>query len=74
MEGWDSAGPAEDEERARLATTPLETMSVKITTATIAFLERIALGRGRSYDEDLSKRSDKSIYEENRVFIGLQSS
>jgi hypothetical protein len=50
------------------------TTNTSSTATTNAFLERMARTGGEFCDEDLSERSDKSIYDENAVFATLSPS
>jgi hypothetical protein len=48
--------------------TPAGTISISKTMATNAFLDRMSEMIDGGHDEGLSERSDKSIYDEKRVF------
>jgi len=50
---------------------PPGTMTISKTTMTSALFERMACTSGRCYDEGLSERSDKSIYDEKGIFVAL---
>jgi hypothetical protein len=61
-------GAGENDPVSPTAPPPKTTTNNIIATAN-AFLERMVGPEARCYDEGLSERSDKSIYDENAVFV-----
>ena len=65
---------AGDDDPISPTTPPPNTTTVSSIAAPNDFLERIAKTGSRFYDEGLSERSDKSIYDEKAILATLASS